>query len=146
MKFAEKREQCASIATTAHCVLRADPTIVTRVCDDDGRLPLHYACIFKALHKAIVAIPDAYPQAIFEKNDELLLPLHYALFPDGRGESSASVETLQLRSTIRKAGGALTRFFGGEQHCLPLPDVRRSTMLGAEDRGIAGDRTRCLTW
>lgn len=64
--------------------------------DDEGRLPLHYACLKSAPEGVIKALLASYPKACLSKDDDGRLPIHHAC---SKGAPEAVIETLLKTSS-----------------------------------------------
>lgn len=74
--------------------------------DDNGMLPLHYACAYGASEEALYVLTDAYDEAITTVDRLGRTPLHFALSNAGRKAAPAAVRLLlSLHKEIVNATG-----------------------------------------
>eukprot|EP00934_Nitzschia_sp_Nitz4_P007813 Nitzschia sp. Nitz4//scaffold137_size62074//14398//17094//NITZ4_006409-RA/size62074-processed-gene-0.81-mRNA-1//-1//CDS//3329535682//7803//frame0 len=78
--------------------------------DDNGMLPLHYACAYGAPEEALYVLTDIYSDAITTSDLRGRTPLHFALSNAGRKAAPAAVRlllTLHRESVNATPGGPL---------------------------------------
>ncbi|VEU40414.1 unnamed protein product [Pseudo-nitzschia multistriata] len=64
------------------------------IADDNGILPLHYACLYGATEDFLRILTDAYPQGVAARDRFDRVPLHYSLSNAGRPNAPAAVRLL----------------------------------------------------
>lgn len=76
--------------------------------DDNGMLPLHYACAYGASEEALYVLTGAYPDAITTQDRRGRTPLHFALSNAGRRAAPAAVRLLVSfnRDIVNSRGGS----------------------------------------
>lgn len=76
--------------------------------DDNGMLPLHYACAYGASEEALYVLTGAYPDAITTQDRRGRTPLHFALSNAGRKAAPAAVRLLVSfnRDIVNSRGGS----------------------------------------
>mmetsp|Transcript_10528 Transcript_10528/g.14774 ORF Transcript_10528/g.14774 Transcript_10528/m.14774 type:complete len:811 (-) Transcript_10528:2351-4783(-) len=62
--------------------------------DDNGMLPLHYACAYGASEEALYVLTEDYPDGITTKDRRHRTPLHFSLSNAGRKASPSAVRLL----------------------------------------------------
>jgi len=62
--------------------------------DDNGMLPLHYACAYGASEEALYVLTEDYPEGITTKDRRHRTPLHFSLSNAGRKASPSAVRLL----------------------------------------------------
>ncbi|CAB9527056.1 Ankyrin Repeat [Seminavis robusta] len=76
--------------------------------DDNGMLPLHYACAYGASEEALYVLTGAYPDAITTQDRRGRTPLHFALSNAGRRAAPSAVRLLVgfNRDIVNSRGGS----------------------------------------
>eukprot|EP00536_Pseudo-nitzschia_multiseries_P005140 jgi/Psemu1/238255/estExt_Genewise1.C_930096 len=91
------------------------------IADDNGILPLHYACLYGATEDFLHILIDAYPQGVASKDRFDRVPLHYSLSNAGRPNAPAAVRLLLgLKPDLVNTPGIARMFSGSDA-------VRRGT-------------------
>jgi len=74
--------------------------------DENGMIPLHYACAYGASEEALYVLTDAYHEAISTRDRGARTPLHFALSNAGRKASPGAVRHLLcLDPTLANSNG-----------------------------------------